>query len=75
MGDLTIKDVTRPVVLDTEFDGSFGDPWGGHRIGFSATTEVNREDWGITWNAALESGGVVVSKKVKIELTISAVKQ
>jgi polyisoprenoid-binding protein YceI len=74
-GDLTVKDVTKPVVLDVEFDGSFGDPWGGQRIGFSASTEINREDWGITWNAALESGGVVVSKKVKVELTVSAVKQ
>jgi polyisoprenoid-binding protein YceI len=74
-GDLTIKDTTRPVVLDVEYDGSFGDPWGGQRIGFSASTEINREDWGITWNAALESGGVVVSKKVKVELTVSAVKQ
>jgi polyisoprenoid-binding protein YceI len=74
-GDLTIKDVTRPVVLDAEFDGNFSDPWGGQRIGFTAETEINREDWGITWNAALESGGVVVSKKVKLELTVSAVKQ
>lgn len=74
-GDLTIKDATRPVVLDVDFDGSFGDPWGNHRIGFSAESEINREDWGITWNAALESGGVVVSKKVRIELTVSAVRQ
>ncbi|HEX8769143.1 MAG TPA: YceI family protein [Acidimicrobiales bacterium] len=73
-GDLTIKGVTRPVVLDAEYDGSFGDPWGGQRIGFSATTEIDREDWGLTWNVALESGGVLVSKKVKIELTVSAVK-
>ncbi len=74
-GDLTVKDVTRPVVLDATFDGSFGDPWGGQRIGFSASTEVDREDWGLTWNVALESGGVLVSKKVKIELSVAAVKQ
>jgi polyisoprenoid-binding protein YceI len=74
-GELTVKDVTRPVTLDAEFDGTFGDPWGGQRIGFTATADIDREDWGITWNAALESGGVLVSKKVKIELTVSAVKQ
>jgi polyisoprenoid-binding protein YceI len=74
-GDLTIKGVTRPVVLDASYDGSFGDPWGGQRIGFTATTEIDREDWGLTWNVALESGGVLVGKKVKIELTVSAVRQ
>lgn len=74
-GDLTVKGVTRPVTLDATYDGSFGDPWGGQRIGFSAATEVNREDWGLTWNVALESGGVLVSKKIRIELTVAAIKQ
>jgi polyisoprenoid-binding protein YceI len=72
-GDLTIKDVTRPVVLDVEFTGVVSDPWGGQRAGFSAHTDVNREDWGITWNLALEAGGVVVSKKIRIELEIEAI--
>jgi polyisoprenoid-binding protein YceI len=72
-GDLTIKGVTRPVVLDVELTGVVADPWGGRRAGFSAHTEVNREDWGITWNLALEAGGVVVSKKIRIELEVEAV--
>jgi polyisoprenoid-binding protein YceI len=72
-GDLTIKDVTRPVVLDVELTGVVSDPWGGRRAGFSAHTDVNREDWGITWNLALEAGGVVVSKKIRIELEIEAI--
>lgn len=74
-GDLTVRGVTRPVTLDATFDGKFADPWGNSRIGFSATTEIDREDWGLTWNVALESGGVLVSRKVRIELTVSAVKQ
>lgn len=74
-GDLTIRGVTRPVVLDATFDGPFSDPWGGQRIGFSARTEIDREDWGLTWNVALESGGVLVGRKVQIELTVSAVKE
>jgi polyisoprenoid-binding protein YceI len=71
-GDLTIKDVTRPVVLDVTYEGTTPDPWGGTRAGFSATTELDREDFDITWNAALETGGVVVGKKVRIELDIEA---
>ena len=71
-GDLTVRDVTRPVVLDVEFLGASPDPWGGQRIGFTATTEVDREDWGLTWNMALESGGVLVGKKVRLELNIQA---
>ena len=72
-GDLTIRDVTRAVVLDAEYEGSTVDPWGGFRIGFSASTEVDREDWGITWNVALETGGVLVSKKVVLEIETQAV--
>lgn len=72
-GDLTIKDVTRPVVLDVEYTGVVEDPWGGQRAGFSASTEVDREDWGITWNVALEAGGWLVSKKIRIEIEVEAV--
>ena len=71
-GDLTIVGVTRPVVLDVEFLGATPDPWGGERAVYSASTEVNREDWGLTWNQALETGGVLVGKKVRIELAIEA---
>jgi polyisoprenoid-binding protein YceI len=74
-GDLTVRDVTRPVVLDVEFEGATATPFGDERIGFSASTEVNREDWGLTWNAALETGGVVVGKKVRLELAVEAIKQ
>jgi polyisoprenoid-binding protein YceI len=72
-GDLTIRDVTRPVTLDVEYEGLTPDPWGGTRAGFAATTEIDREDWGLTWNVALESGGVLVSKNVKIELDVQLV--
>ncbi|HUZ19002.1 MAG TPA: YceI family protein [Acidimicrobiales bacterium] len=74
-GDLTIKDVTRPVVLDVEFNGASGDPWGGKRIGFSAVTEIDREEFGLTWNVALETGGVLVGKTIKIEIDAEAVLQ
>ena len=74
-GDLTIKDVTRPVTLDVEFDGAQADPWGGQRLGFSAHTDIDREDWGLTWNVALETGGVLVGRKIRLELNVEAVKQ
>ncbi len=74
-GDLTVKDVTRPVTLDVEFDGAQGDPWGGQRLGFSAHTDIDREDWGLTWNVALETGGLLVSKKIRLEFNVEAVKQ
>lgn len=74
-GDLTIKGVTRPVTLDVEFDGVSGDPWGGQRAGFTAQAQIDREDWGLTWNVALESGGWLVSKKIKLELDVELVKQ
>ncbi len=72
-GELTIKDVTRPVVLDVEFEGAGQDPWGSSRIAFTAGTEINREDFGITWNQALETGGVLVGKVVKISIDVQAV--
>ncbi|MGD0381633.1 MAG: YceI family protein [Acidimicrobiales bacterium] len=71
-GDLTVRDVTRPVVLDVEFDGANTTPWGSHAVAFSASTEIDREDWGLTYNQALETGGVVVGKKVRIELNVEA---
>jgi polyisoprenoid-binding protein YceI len=73
-GDLTIKGVTREVEFDLEFEGVSADPWGGTRAGFTAETEVNRKDWGLEWNVALETGGVLVGDKVKIQLDIEAVK-
>ena len=72
-GDLTVRDVTRPVVLDVEFDGANTTPWGTQAIAFSAQTEIDREAWGLTYNQALETGGVVVGKKVRIELNVEAV--
>jgi polyisoprenoid-binding protein YceI len=74
-GDLTILGITRPVTLHVEYEGVAADPWGGERVGFTARTEINREDWGLTWNQVLETGGVLVGKKVKIELEIEAVRQ
>jgi polyisoprenoid-binding protein YceI len=74
VGDLTIRDVTRPVDLDVEFEGVAKSPWGQEVIGFSATTEIDREEFGITWNQALETGGVLVGRKVKIEISAEAVR-
>jgi polyisoprenoid-binding protein YceI len=71
-GDLTIKDVTREVTLDVELDGVAKDPWGNEKLAVTATTEIDREDFGLTWNVALESGGVLVSKKVRIEIEAQA---
>lgn len=73
-GDLTIRGTTRPVVLDLEYLGIEKDPWGKEHAGFSASTELDREEFGLKWNAALESGGVLVGKKVKIELDIQAIR-
>jgi len=74
-GDLTIRGVTRPVVLETEVAGLVTDPWGNQRVGFQASAEVNREDFGLTWNAALETGGLLVGKTVQIDLEVEAVLQ
>lgn len=73
-GDLTIRDVTREVVLETTDEGRGGDPWGGERAGFSATTRIDRRDFGLTWNQALETGGVLVGNDIKISLEVQAVK-
>lgn len=74
-GDLTIRGVSRPVTLDLEFEGAAEDPWGNARIGCSATTEVNREDFGLNWNQTLEAGGFLVGKQVRIELSVEAVRK
>ncbi len=73
-GDLTIKDVTRPVTVLFEETGSARDPFGNLRVGFEGSTSINRKDWGLTWNAALETGGVLVSEKVKLEFDVSAIR-
>ena len=65
-GNLTIKDVTKPITLSVEYGGLMNDPWGNKKAGFSVTGEINRKDWGMEWNAALEAGGVLVGDKVKI---------
>ena len=75
VGDLTIRDVTRQVELDAEFEGVARSPWGSEVIGFSATTEIDRDEFGVTWNQALETGGVMVGKKVKIEISGEAVRK
>ncbi len=73
-GNLTIRGVTRAVTLDVDYEGTAVDPWGNTRLGFSASAEIDREDWGLTWNVALETGGVLVSDKVTLEFEVSAVK-
>jgi polyisoprenoid-binding protein YceI len=74
-GDLTIKDVTRTVSLDVEYLGHAADPWGNERAIFSAHTAINREDWGISWNMLLDTGGLLVSKEIRIELEIELIRQ
>ena len=74
-GELTIHGVTRTVPLEVTFEGHTRDPWGGDRAVFSARTTVDREDFGVTWNVALEAGGVLVSKEVTIEIDLEAVRQ
>jgi polyisoprenoid-binding protein YceI len=73
VGDLTVRDTTRPVTLQVDFDGADISPVGDERIGFSAATDINREDFGLTWNMALETGGVLVGKTARIELAVQAI--
>ncbi|MDQ1424184.1 MAG: hypothetical protein QOD72_1682 [Acidimicrobiaceae bacterium] len=73
-GDLTIKGVTKPVTVDFEYNGTAVDPYGNSRVGFEGQTTINRKDWGVNWNAALEAGGVLVSEKITLEFEISAIK-
>ena len=72
--DLTIKGVTKPVTIDFEYAGTAVDPFGNQRLGIEGSVVVNRKDWGVTWNAALEAGGVLVSEKVTLEFEVSAIK-
>jgi polyisoprenoid-binding protein YceI len=74
-GDLTVRDVTKPVHLDVTFEGASADPWGNARIGVSAKGELNREDYGLTWNVSLETGGVLVGKKVQLEIEAEGIRQ
>ncbi|MEP6730414.1 MAG: YceI family protein [bacterium] len=67
-GDLTIRGITRPVTLDVTYEGAGKDPWGGDRMGFSATGQIDRRDFGLVWNQALEAGGVLVSNEIKIQI-------
>jgi polyisoprenoid-binding protein YceI len=72
-GDLTIGEVTRPVTLDVEFEGEGKDPWGGTRVSFSADTSIDRREFGLTWNKALEAGGVLVGNEILIHIEAQAV--
>lgn len=74
-GDLTIVGITRSVTLDVEYPGKTKDPWGSERAGFSARTSINRKDWGLNWNVALEAGGVLVGEKVEISIELELVRK
>jgi polyisoprenoid-binding protein YceI len=73
-GDLTVKGVTKPVTIDFDYEGAAKDPFGNQRIGFEGSVTISRKDYGITWNAALETGGVLVSDKITLEFEVSAIK-
>ena len=73
-GDLTIKGVTKPVTIEFEYSGTAVDPYGNTRIGLDGKTTVNRKEWGVNWNAALEAGGVLVGEKVTLEFEVSAIR-
>jgi polyisoprenoid-binding protein YceI len=75
VGDLTIRNVTREVVLDVEYGGQGKDPWGNQRVGFTATASLNRKDFGLTWNQALETGGLLVADRVDVEIELQAIRQ
>ncbi|MEU6348751.1 YceI family protein [Streptomyces sp. NPDC047072] len=73
-GDLEILGTTKPLTIDLEFNGSAKDPFGNERVGFEGKAEIKRSEWGLTWNAALETGGVLISDKIKLNFDISAIK-
>lgn len=75
VGDLTIKDVTREIVLDTTYEGPSKDPWGNQRMAFSAQSTLNRKDFGLNWNVALEAGGWLVGDEIQLQIEVQAVKQ
>jgi polyisoprenoid-binding protein YceI len=72
-GDLTIKGITKPVTVDFEYTGTAVDPYGNQRVGLEGSTTVNRKDWGVSWNAALDAGGVLVGEKVVLDFDVSAI--
>lgn len=74
-GDLTIRDITRPITLDVTYEGRTKDPWGGERVGFSATGKLDRRAYGLTWNVVLETGGLTVGNDIKIQIELEAIKQ
>jgi polyisoprenoid-binding protein YceI len=74
-GELTIKDVTRPVTIDVDYLGHARDPWQNDRAVFSASAKINREDWGLTWNMVLDAGGLLVSKEIRLEIEVELVRQ
>lgn len=74
VGDLTIRDVTREVVLDVEYNGMAKSPWGTTNAGFSASTKINRKDWGLTWNVGLETGGWLVGDAINVSIELEIVK-
>jgi polyisoprenoid-binding protein YceI len=73
-GDLTIRGITKPLAIDFEFSGTVVDPWGNERVGFEGGATINRKDWGVSWNAALDGGGVMVSDKINLEFEVEATK-
>ena len=75
IGDLTIRGMTRPVTVAIGFGGGVRDPWGNEKIGFSVRTEFNREDFGLTWNMVLDGGGLVASKRIRVEIDVEAVRR
>lgn len=75
VGDLTVKGVTKPVELDVSYEGAGRDPWGNERIGVSASGQIDREDYGLTWNQTLETGGVLVGKAIRIDIEAEAIRQ
>lgn len=74
-GDLTLHGISNPVVLDVEYGGTMQDPWGNTKAGFTLSGKINRKDWGLNWNAALEAGGVLVSEEVRLSMDVQMVKQ
>jgi polyisoprenoid-binding protein YceI len=74
-GDLTIRDITKPVELKAEYSGAMVDPWGQHKVGFEAEGKIKRKEFGLSWDAVTEAGGVVVSDDVKLQLNVQFIKQ
>ena len=75
LGDLTLRGVTKPVTLDVDFHGTAKDPWGNEKAGFGLNGKINRKDWGLNWNSALEAGGVLVGEEIKLNIELQFVKQ